>query len=125
NRIFEAIRPLARALRRAPERRLHAWRRRAALVQLAQLGVPRSVLFVCHGNICRSPYAAYAFRQRIPPMFATAMRVDSAGFVGPGRPSPGTAIESAAHRGVDLSPHRARVLTRQRVEDSDVVVVME
>ena len=46
-----------RDLRQAPASRLHARRRRAAQVELERLK-PRSILFVCHGNICRSPFAA-------------------------------------------------------------------
>ena len=89
------------------------------------IGFPRSVLFVCHGNLCRSPYAAGAFRRLVSPAIAAHVRVDSVGFVGAGRAAPAVAIAAAAARQIDLSMHRSRMLTAQRVEDADVIVVME
>lgn len=82
-------------------------------------------MFVCHGNVCRSPYAAGAFRRLLAPSIGRTARVDSAGFIGPGRPPPTTAIDAAAARGVDLSAHRSRALTPEGVRSASIVVVME
>src|SRR2546427_12540743 len=47
-----------------PARLLHPWRRRAARETLRTRAL-RSILVVCHGNICRSPVAAALLRQEI------------------------------------------------------------
>ena len=88
-------------------------------------GVPESVLFVCHGNICRSPYAEHAARRLLPADLQGRVRIESAGFFGPHRPSPPEALESARLRGVDLSPHRSRLMTNEMVAATDLVFVME
>lgn len=80
------------------------------------------MLFVCYGNICRSPYAAEAFTRLIgggPPI-----RVASAGFVGPGRSSPPEAQAVARTRGIDLAGHRSQLITAPLLAEYDVVIVM-
>jgi protein-tyrosine phosphatase len=106
-------------------RLLHARRRRAARRELRKVGLPRAVLFVCHGNLCRSPYAAGAFLKLLPGELAKSTRVSSAGFLGSGIPAPSMAVTAAAARHVDLSSHRSRLLSTQRLDDADVIVVME
>ena len=118
-------RRMARRVGRIPQRLLHPLRRRAAAALLRSGRAPGVVLVVCHGNICRSPYAAGALRRRLPAAFAAAVRVDSAGFVGPHRGAPPEAIQVAAGRGVDLSGHRSKLLTPQMVAGADLIVVME
>ncbi|GIK88149.1 MAG: low molecular weight phosphotyrosine protein phosphatase [Burkholderiales bacterium] len=70
-----------------------------------------SVLFVCLGNICRSPTAEAVFRERAARAgLAQRIVVDSAG-TGDwhvGRPPDRRAIAHAAKRGYDLTPLRAR-----------------
>ncbi|HEX8272388.1 MAG TPA: hypothetical protein VF615_07020 [Longimicrobiaceae bacterium] len=112
-----------RELRRAPDRLLHPSRRRAALRELRESDLPNTVVFVCYGNICRSPYAAAAFRRALPPELA-GIRVQSAGMVGANRPAPREGIAVAARRGVDLSAHRATLLTRETARTAGLVVVM-
>lgn len=114
----------ARAARHTPDRLLHSWRRRRALARLARTAPPTRVLIVCHGNICRSPYAAGRLRS----LFAAhgrAAEVQSAGFIGPDRPSPGNAVSIAALRGVDLRPHRSQLLTPNLVREAELIVVMD
>ena len=53
------------------------------------------------------------------------MRVDSAGFIGPDRRAPTHAIAVAARRGVDLSDHRSKLMTRPLVDSAALVAVME
>ena len=71
----------------------------------------RSILFVCMGNICRSPTAAGVFRAAIAQQgLADSIRVDSAG-TGDwhvGSPPDRRAIDSAHRRGYDLARMRAR-----------------
>lgn len=88
------------------------------------LGQVERVLFVCHGNIYRSPYAEAAFVSHLlPPMRERVVAV-SAGFVGPGRPAPTESVELARRQGLDLTAHRSQLLTPALVKESDLVVVM-
>jgi protein-tyrosine phosphatase len=112
-------------LRRSWVRLVHPWRRRRVLALLARHRMPRGVLFVCHGNICRSPYAAAAFRARLGPEAANVIHVASAGFIGPIRAAPRYAQEEAAARGLDLRDHRSMTLSPVVLRSVDIVVVME
>src|SRR5690242_15898344 len=86
------------------------------------LGRPMSgdrfgVLFVCTGNICRSPTAEGIFRKLAADAgMAEAVTADSAGTHGyhVGEPPDPRAQRAAAKRGYDLSALRART-----IEDSD------
>lgn len=118
-------RRLAQTLWHLPERLLHPLWRRRALARLRAASPPRSVVFVCHGNICRSPYAAAAFVERLAPSLRPGVRVDSAGFTGPGRASPPEAVAVAARHGVALGSHRAQLVPPGAINSWELVVVME
>lgn len=118
------LRRFARALRHLPDRLLHPLRRRVALARLRR-HPPHAVLFMCHGNICRSPYAAAAFAAVLPSAWRGRIRVASAGFIGAGRPAPGEAIAVAARLGLDLRAHRSAVVTPAAVHAVQLVVVMD
>jgi|SRR5690348_540290 len=120
----QSLRRLARTLWRMPERLLHPLRRGAVLRRLRASPRPRGVLFVCHGNICRSPYAAAYLKRLLPSQWREAIQVESAGFIGPGRPCPQSAVELAAAQGLDLSQHRSQALSPQAVDRKDLLVVM-
>ena len=119
------VHALLREARHAPDRLIHAARRRAWKKKLARAGFPRSIVFVCHGNICRSPYAAAVFERSVPEVIRSEMQIDSGGFVGPGRPSPPESISVAAARGVDLTSHQSRLITHEMIGQADLVVVMD
>jgi protein-tyrosine phosphatase len=84
--------------------------------------MPRTIVVVCHGNICRSPVAALLLQQALG---HAGIRVESAGFMGPNRPAPRDAVMVAARRGVDLTQHRSRLLVPDLVRSADLLVVME
>ncbi|HEV8382698.1 MAG TPA: hypothetical protein VGQ29_14010 [Gemmatimonadales bacterium] len=107
---------------RTPQRLLHSLRRRKTLEGLRGRARPDSVLVVCHGNICRSPFAAALLRRALGPV---GVRVDSAGFVRAERPAPPEAVAAAARRGVDLADHRSRLLTPDLARAADLIVVMD
>ncbi len=111
---------VARRVRTAWTRLLHPWRSGDAQRRVRMLQ-PRSILFVCHGNINRSAYAEARFRQSA----GAGVSASSAGFIGPGRPSPALAVEVAAERGVSLEGHRARLVGPELVRSHDLVVVMD
>ena len=112
---------LLRRLRSVPDRLLHTSRRRAARLSLAAR-LPTRVLIVCNGNIFRSPFAAAVLRRALG---TPDIRVDSAGFIGPGRPAPPDAVAAAAKHGIELSTHRAQLVTAELVRASDLIVVMD
>ena len=113
---------LLMAVRQAPDRMLHQVRRYAAQAVASRPRRPSSVLVVCHGNICRSPFAAVILGRWLAP---AGVSVESAGFVGPGRRSPPEAILAANRRGVNLSTHRSSTLTSPMVRAADLVVTMD
>ena len=84
------------------------------------------ILFVCTGNICRSPMAEGLLRHMLPPETREAVHVHSAGTHGlDGEPAAPFAVQAAAAMGVDLSRHRARSLHPEMVRQADVILVME
>ena len=87
-----------------------------------------SVLFVCMGNICRSPTAHGVFEAMVAEAeLADQVRVDSAGTHSyhVGAPPDARSQEHALNRGYDLSSQRARQLERQDFADFDLVLVMD
>lgn len=84
----------------------------------------RQVMFVCHGNIIRSAFAANLLRQRLGAR--SGVRIASAGLEAtPGRPSHPTAQRIAARLRIDLSRHVATRLSLEGVQASDVVFVVD
>lgn len=81
------------------------------------------ILFVCSGNICRSPFAEGLARQLTDrPGFEFA----SAGTIAlEGDPAARTGITVAAELGVDMGGHRATQLTAQVLATADLVYAME
>jgi protein-tyrosine phosphatase len=86
---------------------------------------PFSVLFVCTGNICRSPTAEAIARRELARYPGAALRVSSAGSHAlEGNPAAGRMLLAAATRGADLQRHHARELTRRRVRAADLILCM-
>ena len=84
----------------------------------------QNVLFVCTGNICRSPLAA-ALLERALKEHGLEVAVTSAGTgAWDGAPVSEGAYLVGLERGLDLSGHRARLLTRELVEAADLVLTM-
>ena len=85
-----------------------------------------TILFLCWGNICRSPMAERYLRARLAERGVEGVTICSAGWGEyPERPSPPDAIESAVAHGVDLADHRATLLSTDLVEAVDVAYVMD
>lgn len=83
----------------------------------------RSVLFICHGNVCRSPFAAAVFERAVRAS-GLDIQVDSAGFIGPDRQSPAGALAAAARLDVDLTAHRSKLIRPALLDTADLMVVM-
>lgn len=132
SRIMSTLRPLLeiprrvlRWVRHAPDRLAHPFRRRRLLERLRREPAPRSALFVCLGNINRSAFAAAVFEREVEGRGGEPVRIRSAGFIGPGRPSPESAQRAAAALGLDLSGHQSRTIEAEEVRETDLVVVMD
>lgn len=83
------------------------------------------ILFVCTGNTCRSALAEGIARREAIDRGLIDFEVSSAGTSAwNGAPASDGGLLVALERGVDLSGHRARQLTREIVEDQDVILVM-
>jgi len=111
------------ALRHLPDRLLHSLRRSRAM-QRVRGRSPHSILFLCHGNVCRSPFAAAMFARLCADASPDRPAVRSAGFIGPGRAPPPEALAAAERVGIDLSAHRSALFTVYDVRAADLVVVM-
>lgn len=83
------------------------------------------VLFVCTGNICRSPMAEALLRHQMAQEGLDDWEVASAGtWTMDGVPASRYAIEVMARRDLDLSLHRSREVNRRLLEEADLVLVM-
>jgi protein-tyrosine phosphatase len=118
--VYRALKAAYTWMRYTPDRILHQRRHREAREQLVKLQTVRSILVVCHGNICRSPYLEAVLRRELP-----AVSVTSAGLVGPDRPVPKNSLTVTAERGIDLSAFRSRPLSRVNAREIDLVIVMD
>lgn len=89
---------------------------------------PVQVLFVCLGNICRSPTAHGVFEQRVQRAgLADRIRVDSAatGAFHVGSPPDPRTQRAAAARGYDLSSQRARQVHPDDFQRFDYILPMD
>src|SRR5450830_418515 len=87
-----------------------------------------AVLFVCMGNICRSPTAHGVFRRKmIEHGLSRRVNVDSAGTHNyhPGSPPDKRSQAHAAKRGYDLSDLRARQIKPRDFDRYDLILVMD
>ena len=95
------------------------WTKRALRNRIA------TVLVLCKGNICRSPFAAgyletECARRRL------AVKIVSAGLdTTAGRPAYPLAETISKKCGIDLRPHLTTVISRDMVEKADLILVME
>jgi protein-tyrosine phosphatase len=91
-------------------------------------GRPIRILFVCLGNICRSPTAEGVFARHVKEAgLEESIVIDSAG-TGDyhiGEPPDPRAREAAAQRGYDLSALRARQIDKKDFVDFDYVLAMD
>lgn len=84
------------------------------------------LLFLCWGNICRSPMAERYLRSRLATRGVDHPTVRSAGLGNyEGRESPPAARRAATRYGVTLDDHRSTLTTAALVDDSDAVFVMD
>ncbi len=90
-------------------------------------GGARSVVFVCWGNICRSPMA-----ERVAERLAAERGLDDVVFTSAatsreeiGAPIDDRAVEVLRRHGYRTDGHAAHQITRSEIEDADLVLAME
>ncbi|TNE59964.1 MAG: low molecular weight phosphotyrosine protein phosphatase [Alphaproteobacteria bacterium] len=89
---------------------------------------PIRVLFVCMGNICRSPMAERVFATMVERAgLSESILVDSAGTSGwhEDAPADERAVTAAAMRGYDLSPCRSRPVDWRDYGQFDYIMAMD
>jgi len=103
------------------------WRLRGLPIRRRPLPAQvRSILFVCQGNICRSPFAEHLAARLLAASGGPEVRCVSAGLrVSAERRPPDAAVAAARTFGIALEGHRARQLTDAMVDEHDLVVVTE
>ncbi len=85
----------------------------------------RSIVFVCSGNICRSPMAETMLRDMLQKQGDSETRVFSRGMSAEmGLPMTREAIQVLKTAGFTAYKHRAGQLTRQDVEEADHILAM-
>lgn len=81
----------------------------------------RRVLFLCYGNICRSPVAEQLARREMP-----ELTFSSAGLhAEPGRPSPLHLQGVGRAAGIDLSNFKSQTVSAEMVEQADLIILMD
>ena len=113
-----------RGLPHLPERLLHPAHRWLVLRHTARSN-PRRVLMVCHGDLCRAPYAARRLQALLAAAGHAHIAVHSAGLLAPGHLPPANAVAVASDLGIDLSCHRSRQLRNELIRNADLVLAME
>jgi protein-tyrosine-phosphatase len=85
-----------------------------------------SFLFLCHGNIMRSPMSERLLKQHFENAGANGMVVASAGLhATPGRSADPRARRVSPEFGISLEDHRAQSVTKELVKQFDVFFIMD
>lgn len=84
------------------------------------------ILFVCTGNLCRSPMAAGLLRHRLAEEgLDTRYRVNSAGvWAVNDQPATDKAIAVMAERGIDITEHIAHTINANDMTEAELILVM-
>ncbi len=85
------------------------------------------ILFVCHGNICRSPMAEFIFNDLLERRGITSARAESAATSTEeiGNPVHRGTVRVLSRLGIDCSKKRARQVTASDYDEYDLIVIME
>ena len=92
------------------------------------MAIPEKILFVCMGNICRSPTAEGVFRQLAAEHPSLSrLEIDSCGTIGyhVGEPPDPRSVSAAKNRGYGLSDIRSRKITIDDLDYYDFVLAMD
>jgi protein-tyrosine-phosphatase len=98
-------------------------RRRTARRRLSEAKAG-AVLFVCQGNLCRSPFAAAVLKGLLSRSDSVSLESRSAGLLQAGRTPPKEAVRAARAFGVDLAAHRSRSISPELLREATLIMVM-
>ena len=109
---------------------------RLGIYSKAQLDAMSTVkfLFVCTGNTCRSPMAEGIFRKylaeklhcKVDQLEQVGYKVGSGGVMDTsGFPASAGSLAACAAKGIDLTAHRNKGLSKELIEESDFIFAME
>jgi len=119
--ISSQFRPAYNRLKHWRTQRRLLRRHQSLLQRLTAAGGPGKIVFLCYGNICRSPLAAKLAQHRL-----NGIAIDSAGFHDQvGRSCPAKMLRIGASFGIDLSGHRSKRITRETLEKADLIIAMD
>ena len=83
------------------------------------------IIFVCSGNACRSPIAEGILKKKLYPIFSDRIKIHSAGTLGiENHPATPNSVSVAKEKGVDISAHISKGITKNIVEEADLIFVM-
>ena len=82
------------------------------------------ILFVCTGNVCRSPIAEYLLKEKIDEL-QLPFRTASAGVLQDGMVISANSSALLLEAGIDASAHLSRKLTQDMIRDSWLILTME
>jgi RpiB/LacA/LacB family sugar-phosphate isomerase len=83
----------------------------------------KTILFVCTGNVCRSPMAEALFRRAVAGR--NDYKVMSAGLgAAEGQPPSSFAVQAMQELGLDISSLRSRAVTAQLAQEADYIIGM-
>ena len=90
------------------------------------MGKAQNIIFVCTGNICRSPMAEGILKHRCKEMRGNDLVVSSMGIHGlTDYPAVDYAKDACAENGIDISSHIARPIIGEKLQEADLILCME
>jgi len=131
--LVSPVRKLARRVRGRLERTILAflaarpmWRRHQRRKLRRRIAADPRILFVCRGNICRSPFAQVYADARFAALGSESIQTRSAGsYPVEDRPSPPEARNAGREFGIDLEAHRSVALSPSLVKWAGVILCMD
>lgn len=90
--------------------------------------IMKKIMFLCHGNICRSPMAEYIMKDLVRKAGREAEFTVSSAAVSTeetGNPIYPPALQKLTEKGIPAGTHRAHQITRSEFDGYDLVIVMD